>query len=153
MSATIRVEGLDETLKAFEKFGSAGDREVKKATRASLERVRGTAIKSIQQGPKSGIIYERSPGQNLSQTHQASAKGQAPATDTGTLVNSIKVTQTSSHSGEVGSGLQYAFWLEYGTINMDERPWLRPALKKNQQWIVDRYAKALETATRAYYGR
>ena len=50
MSATIKVEGLEETLKAFDRLGEAGEREAKKATRASLERVRTEAIKMIQRG-------------------------------------------------------------------------------------------------------
>jgi hypothetical protein len=33
-------------------------------------------------------------------------------------------------TGSVGSKLNYAFWLEYGTKDMDERPWLHPAIKR-----------------------
>ena len=48
--------------------------------------VRNTAVQSIQQGSKSGVVYEK---YNPRRTHTASAAGQPPATDTGFLVNNI----------------------------------------------------------------
>ena len=149
MSASIRIEGLDETLKAFDRLGTAGKREGRKAVRASLEKVRGDAIKSIQRGTKSGRIYNRGPGSNLSPTHQASAPGQAPATDTGALVSSIQVSQQGLN-GQVGTKLEYGFFLEYGTLFMAERPFLRPALAANQQYIINQFAKGLDAAAREF---
>lgn len=149
MSFSIELEGLDDTLKAFDRLGATGKREAKRAVRASLEKVRGDAVKSIQRGTKSGRVYERSGGANLSNTHRASAPGEAPATDTGTLVNSIKITQVGT-AGEVGSKMNYSFWLEYGTLQIKERPYLRPALAQNEQYIIDQFAKGLNRAAQEF---
>ena len=46
--------------------------------------VRNTAVNSINQGAKSGVIYEK---YNPRRTHKASAAGEPPATDTGFLVS------------------------------------------------------------------
>lgn len=130
----------------------SGKRESKKAVRISLEKIRSDAIKSIQRGPKTGIVYERGKGQNLSGKHQASAPGQAPATDTGRLASSIKVEQKDI-AGTVGSQLSYSFWLEFGTLNMQARPFLRPALDSNERFILKSFESAMLKATREFNGR
>lgn len=145
MSATIRVDGIDDALAAFDRLGSAGEREARRAIARSVQKVRADAVKSIQKGAKTGRVYERGSGGNLSGTHQASAPGQAPATDTGTLASSVKA-QSNSKGGTVGSSLNYAFFLEYGTMKMDARPWLRPALEKNQQFIINAFAEGINKA-------
>lgn len=145
----MQVKGLGETLAAFDRLGKVGKKEGVKAVRKSLEQVRSTAVKSIQRDPKTGETYRRSPGANLGAVHQASAPGQSPATDTGRLVSSLKVIHKGL-SGSVGSQLNYSFWLEYGTINMRSRPFLRPSLEKNSDKIIGNFTKALEKATRAF---
>ena len=141
-----RIEGLDETLKAFSRLGEAGNREGGKAVAATAQKVRGDAIKSVQRGVKSGVVYTRSSGQNLSPMHQASAPGQAPATDTGMLVSSIKA-ESKNLTGRVYSDLKYSFWLEYGTLYMRPRPFLNPALMGNKQYFVNQLTKAINRAT------
>jgi len=144
-----RIEGLDETLEAFARLGKAGSREGAKAVAATAQKVRGDAIKSIQRGAKSGTVYTRSSGQNLSPRHQASAPGQAPATDTGSLVSSIKA-ESKDLSGRVYSDIKYAFWLEFGTLKMEPRPYLNPALMGNQRYFVNQLTKAVNRASREF---
>lgn len=146
----IRVDGINETIAALDRLGAAGEREIFKAVRGSLESVRSTALKKIMREPKTGRIYERGPGQNLSPTHQASAPGEAPASDSGILAGSVKVVQPSRSFGYVGTDRQYGFWLEYGTTRMQARPWLRPSLEENRERILGRFAAALARATEAY---
>jgi len=141
-----RIDGLDEVLDAFARLGKAGSREGAKAVAATAQKVRGDAIKSVQRGAKSGAVYTRSPGQNLSPRHQSSAPGQAPATDTGTLVSSIKA-ESKDLTGRVYSDLEYAFWLEFGTLKMEPRPYLNPALMGNKQYFVNQLTKAINRAT------
>ena len=141
-----RIEGLDETLDAFARLGKAGSREGAKAVAATAQKVRGDAIKSVQRGVKSGVVYTRSSGQNLSPSHQASAPGQAPATDTGMLASRIKA-ESKNLTGRVYSDIEYAFWLEYGTLSMDARPFLNPALMANKQYFVNQLTKAITKAT------
>lgn len=152
MNITLKIEGLNETLRALDKLGQSGKREAKKAVRMSLEKIRSDAIKSIQRGPKTGIVYERGKGQNLSAKHQSSSPGEAPATDTGRLASSIKIEQKEI-SGSVGSQLNYSFWLEFGTLKMQARPFLRPALDGNEKFIIKAFESAMLKATREFNGR
>ena len=82
---------------------------------------------SIKRGIKTGTTYEK---YKPRRTHRASAKGEPPATDTGRLASSITQERTGHAEAEVGSTVKYSKFLEFGTRDMDERPWLRPALKK-----------------------
>ncbi len=60
--------------------------------------------------------------------HQASAPGEAPAMDTGNLVNSIQVEMTGPAAAVVYTNVEYALYLEFGTIDMEPRPFLQPAV-------------------------
>lgn len=68
---------------------------------------------------------------NPKREHIVSPPGEAPNADLGGLAQSVfwdvdEVAMTAS----VGSKLNYAFWLEYGTATMTERPWLHPAIQR-----------------------
>lgn len=147
----LKIEGLEETLRAFDKLGDDAAKELKKAVYGSLNDVKNTAIKKMQRERKSGRVYKRGKGRNLSPTHKASAPGEAPAVDTGSLVNSIKVMPVNDSLGYVGTKLDYGFWLEYGTkdLKLKERPWLRPSLEENREKIMERFRKALQRAIEA----
>ena len=148
MKADVKIEGVDDVVAQLSKLGDLGESEAFKAIHASLYRVHGVAVKKIMQGPKSGRIYERTKGRNLSTTHQASAPGQPPATDTGVLASSIYVKKTGRLSGQVGTDKEYGFWLEYGTRSIEPRPWLAPSLDENRDWILDKFRKALDKAVK-----
>ena len=68
---------------------------------------------------KSGGLYLRS---KTGAPHQASAPGEAPAIDSGALVNSIQTTMDGDLSGAVYTNQEYAMFLEYGTTKMAARP-------------------------------
>jgi HK97 gp10 family phage protein len=74
---------------------------------------------------KSGRIYKR--GQKI---HQASAPGEAPAIDTGLLVNSIQVTDYGRLGAMVYTNTEYADVLELGGRHILPRPYMRPAVEK-----------------------
>lgn len=95
--------------------------------------VRNTAVQSIQQGAKSGVVYEK---YNPRRTHRASAAGQPPATDTGFLVNNIALKIDSDGLGaSVESRADYSAFLEFGTSKMSARPFMQPALESNKAKI------------------
>ena len=98
--------------KPFEQVIEGGGQEIRKE-----------AVRSIQQDPKSGIIYQR---YNPRRRHQASAKGESPASDTGFLVSQIKV-KTVGDEATVESTAPYSSFLEFGTTQMGERPFMHPA--------------------------
>jgi len=56
-----------------------------------------------------------------------SAPGEPPHRDEGPLSRSIRLFQ-SNVMWIIGSPLEYARWLEFGTRNMAARPFLRPGL-------------------------
>ena len=95
--------------------------------------VRNTAVDSINQGAKSGVVYEK---YNPRRTHQASAAGQPPATDTGFLVNNIFTNIDADGLGaSVESRAAYSSFLEFGTSKMAARPFMQPALEENRPRI------------------
>lgn len=93
--------------------------------RASLL-VRATALnvqahaQASMSGSKRGRQYRR---------HQASAPGEAPAIDTGTLFNSITVEVAGELSAAVGTNVEHGLHTEFGTSRMEPRPWLAPAME------------------------
>lgn len=89
--------------------------------------IRNDAIESITDGNKSGRVYQR-----RGIVHQASAPGEPPAADTGTLHNSITVElHPASLRATVNVSAEYAAALEFGTERMQPRPFMNPALQKN----------------------
>ena len=108
-----------------------------KSTKALVEEagtmVHRTAIESINEGAKSGVVYEK---YNPRRTHRASAAGEPPASDTGFLVNNILLKFDSDRTAvSVESRANYSSFLEFGTSKLAERPFLKPALDSNKSKI------------------
>jgi phage gpG-like protein len=141
---TIRVTGQHALRAALAKYGATASDEVSEAIRSTALNVQADAVKSIQRGTKTGRIYMKSAkGTKSKTTHQASAAGEAPASDTGKLVGSV-IAVTHPAVAFVGSDLAYATYLEFGTMNISERPWLRPAREKNMKFFRQRVVNALK---------
>lgn len=95
---------------------------------------------------------------NKKKAHHPSLPGNPPAPDTGNLRNSIRYEMHDENKkiyGIVGSTQKdpdYAVYTEYGTTKMAPRPWLRPAMEKNNDWIRKSIgmavARGLEGASR-----
>jgi HK97 gp10 family phage protein len=67
-----------------------------------------------------------------------SAPGEAPAVDTGRLRASIShrvETDSGESAAYVGTNVEYAPWLEFGTSRMRARPFMVPAMNRNREWI------------------
>lgn len=86
---------------------------------------------------------------NKTKSHHPSMPGNPPAVDTGNLRNSIRYEvheEVKEVYGVVGSSQldeNYAVYTEYGTSKMAPRPWLRPAMAKNNDWIRKSIAKSV----------
>ena len=78
----------------------------------------------IKNSPRGGRVYKRK-----RKTHKASAPGQAPAVDSGALLRSYTY-QVGDGYVDVGSNIEYAPYLEFGTRKMAPRPHLRPAVQR-----------------------
>lgn len=86
-------------------------------------------------GPKTGTQYG---------DHQASAPGEPPAIDTGTLQNSISVETESALEARVIVGAEYGLYLEMGTVFMEARPFLGPAFDANAENFKKALAQVFE---------
>lgn len=93
---------------------------------------------------------------NKTKAHHPSMPGNPPAVDTGNLRESIRYEvhgEGKEVYGVVGSSQldeNYAVYTEYGTTKggwggkgMAPRPWLRPAMIKNNDWIRKSIAIAI----------
>ena len=139
----MHIDGLDQIKQAMGATPKVVEQELNKALFASAKQVEKEAKLSILSGQKSGRLYHR-----RTVTHRASAPGEAPASDTGRLVNSI-----NSYLGDqeafvtAGRGtVKYAAMLEFGTRFMAARPFMFPALEKSKDWIRRRLTEALTRA-------
>jgi hypothetical protein len=132
-----KVRGTDKVIARLEALKNPSP--LKQAVLAGALMVESTAKESIAHGSHTGAIYKRG---NVS--HQASAPGETPATDTGAFISSINHWESDNGlTVSVGSLLGYSADLEYGTKNMGARPWLHPALDANRKAIIARIKQAL----------
>jgi HK97 gp10 family phage protein len=93
-------------------------------------------MKEQMQGQKSGRVYGK---------HQASAPGEAPARDSGNLAGSIRTLPMGPHTVTVSIGAEYAAYLEFGTVRMEPRPYVKPAVERSRVRLralkLDAFAK------------
>ena len=140
----MRLTGTDELRRALREFGINADREIAQIVNGTAQNIRTHAIKSIQRGTKSGIVYEKT---SPKRTHKASAPGEAPATDTGLLANSIQA-DIEGRQATVFTDLEYAAWLEFGTQKIEPRPFMFPAMEKERPAWERRLNGIVEKAAR-----
>lgn len=123
---------------------------IKEALLKTAHNIEAEMKDSIEHGEKTGRVYRKesqvsfkAKGKAVSFTahkgskteHQASAPGEAPAADFGDLVNSIGVIQDNLDNLEVEviAKAEYAMNLEVGTAHMEPRPFMVPAVRKNDE--------------------
>lgn len=99
------------------------------------------AVKLIQARSSQGRSYSRG-----TITHVASAPGNPPNTDRGTLVNRVDFEiDTQALKGVVGTNYKVGKHLELGTQTMAARPWLFPAFESRRKDILASMSKALKS--------
>jgi HK97 gp10 family phage protein len=74
---------------------------------------------------------------------EAGAKTLAPV-DTGALKNSILASQVRDFTWEVGVGVAYAAYVEYGTSRMAARPYLTPAAERQREPFLAALAELID---------
>jgi len=130
---TFKFSGVEDATKALEKVKEDLDKDMKEILLGGGQLIRGEAVRSIQQGSKSGKTYKK---YNPTRTHKASAPGEAPASDTGFLVSNIRVKEQKDVV-VVSSEASYSKFLEFGTSKMLARPFLFPAFEKSKPKIAE----------------
>tara|TARA_R100000734_G_C3238672_1_gene44106 strand:- start:114 stop:563 length:450 start_codon:yes stop_codon:yes gene_type:complete len=149
MQIDIRVKNLKQAMAKLKNLEKDLEPDFQEVVKGGAQKIREEAVKSIQTGAKSGIVYEK---YNPRRTHRASAPGEAPASDTGNLVSKIIVRQDGPDKANVESNAHYSAFLEYGTSKMEPRPFLFPAFEKSQKPITQatfkRVVKKIEEITK-----
>lgn len=140
----IAIQG-DRLFRAAINDISTGLREyVEDAVAETVFEIEGNVKARIQRSPASGRLYQKYQPRRV---HRASAPGEAPATDTGNLVNSI-YTDLQGLTGTVGSRIAYAAYLEYGTRHIARRPAWEPEIEAQKAKFANRVKMAIRTAMR-----
>lgn len=122
------------------RIGEAQMRRLSLAVRTTATGLERIMKRSITSEPKHGILYDRPGGK----PHRASAPGEPPASDTGTLVNSIQVRHVTDLESWVIVGAEYAYGLEFGRVRVAPRPFVRPAARKIEGPFVRACKLAME---------
>ena len=93
--------------------------------------VRSTSVRNIQKGtPRTGKVRKGRIGRGT----RSSARGEYPKSNTGRLAKSLIAIRTGPLQVSVGSTfIRYGPFLEFGTRNMEARPFLAPSLKANER--------------------
>jgi hypothetical protein len=149
----VEIKGIQEVNAALRAYGKDLGASLALIMKATASQALTGVRNSITQGPKTGHVYYRIPGdkvmtvrrgaedgpivavfnasgkQNLSLRHQSSAPGQAPANDTGSLLRSLYFHETGT-SFKIGSPLPYSRYLEFGTRKIEMRPAWVPNVEK-----------------------
>ena len=126
MRSSIKVSGFEDLMRNM----GIAEEHMEEVVQDTIERAafktRDFAIKGIQRSPSTGRVYEK---YNPRRTHQASAPGERPASDTGRLASSIEIEGLGKKVVAVGTAVMYGRHLEFGTRNMFSRPWLQPSFE------------------------
>jgi len=126
----IQITGDKKLLAQFQKLAEQGDDVVHELVTELTLDVHRRAVRGIQRGPASGRVYQK---YNPRRTHQASAPGEYPASDTGRLASSIEFeppTNKAKPVGIVGTNLAYGKYLEFKSPAAGGRPWLMRAFNE-----------------------
>lgn len=86
-----------------------------------LNDARNLFVRQMGRGGGGGRTYGR---------HRASAPGEYPATDTGRLANATDYRMTGPREGVLGSDIEYATYLAFGTRKMAPRKMYVDALEE-----------------------
>jgi hypothetical protein len=142
----VSVSGADDLERWLGEYERKLRANVRREITKTALKVNARVKRAILQGPKTGRVHTRAPGQNLSRTHQSSAAGEAPANDTGTLASSIYYSRPSPDTAQIGSRLYYAYELEFGRQGLQPRPSWRPATDAERGPFEDAIREAMRRA-------
>lgn len=73
-----------------------------------------------------------------------SRPGQSPGVDTGTLRNSINVSTPKRLTRSIGTGVDYAIYLEFGSRKMAARPYMVPMVLKLEKEVTSIFSTFLK---------
>jgi hypothetical protein len=143
----VEINGLKEVNAALKAYGKDLGASLGLIVNATALEAVTDVRKAIQGPPKTGREYPR--GKNGEKVHRASAPGEAPATDSGTLVSSIYNEDRGKYARAIGSRLFYAYVLEFGWLpnrEQTKRPSWIPAVERAIPKMLKRVQIAIAKA-------
>lgn len=138
----VEINGLKEVQDAIRAYQGDISKQLGLIVNAAAIEAVSDVKRAIQGPPKTGREYAR----GRDKIHRASAPGQAPATDTGALVSSIYNEDRGEYSKAIGSRLDYAYYLEFGTFRIASRPAWIPAVERTIPKMLKRVNVAIAKA-------
>jgi phage gpG-like protein len=136
--------GIEQMLRIVDQYRKKADKEISTAVLRSALRIETAAKRRIQRGPKTGDIYQK---ENPTRTHQASAPGEPPATDTGRLASSIGHTHDGRQAAVIAR-TDYAATLEFGGTQGGRqilpRPFMNPSLEEDRPIFMRELKEAIQ---------
>ena len=133
MKIQIEVRNVEKAIRNIKHLFNESNKPMNNILLGAAQEIRKEAVRSIQQDPKTGIVYQK---YNPTREHRASAPGESPATDTGNLVRNIKAKNSTKNEVIVQSNAPYSQDLELGSGKILPRPFLFPATEKSGKKIV-----------------
>lgn len=140
----VEIKGLKEVQDAIRAYKGDISKQLGSIINAAAKEALTDVRNAIKGPPKTGNEYPRG-----AKIHRASAPGEAPASDTGTLVNSTYIEDRGRNSKAIGSRLPYAYILEFGWFpnpKETERPSWRPAVQRIIPKMLERVEIAIAKA-------
>ena len=128
---------MADIFKNIEALKSKAESETARAVRATAQAIRNDAIISVKSHLSAGNVYTRG-----TVKHVASKPGSPPNQDRGTLTRNIRVTMNDDLTADISSNAPYSAALEFGTSNIDARPFMTPAVEGQRVKHKERLQKA-----------
>lgn len=132
---------MADIFKNIEALKSKAEAETARAVRATAQAIRNDAIISVKSHLSAGNVYTRG-----TIKHVASKPGSPPNQDRGTLTRNIRVTMNDDLTADISSNAPYSAALEFGTSNIDARPFMTPAVEGQRVKHKERLQKAIMRA-------
>jgi len=132
---------MADIFKNIEALKSKAEAETARAVRATAQAIRNDAIISVKSHLSAGKVYTRG-----TVKHVASKPGSPPNQDRGTLTRNIRVTMNDDLTANISSNAPYSAALEFGTSNIDARPFMTPAVEGQRVKHKERLQKAIMRA-------
>lgn len=132
---------MADIFKNIEALKSKAEAETARAVRATAQAIRNDAIISVKSHLSAGNVYTRG-----TVKHVASKPGSPPNQDRGTLTRNIRVTMNDDLTADISSNAPYSAALEFGTSNIDARPFMTPAVEGQRVKHKERLQKAIMRA-------
>ena len=139
--------------KEFAQSGKFIRPEMRKVMFESANEIRNDIIQSLRNTQKDLTkVYARG-----RKTHNPSLAGHPPAIDTGDMLKNVNY-DAEDYKFEIGSTLNdppYPAWLEEPPPKApyEERPWLMPAVNRNESGIYSRIGKVIPDLTDKIFRR